>query len=250
MDPEQLIAQFSTIEKSELSKFGLSPHAPYTASETLVRRAIEIAGREHLLLTTHVAESEEEMLMFRDGKGPLFELLLELGRPMSDCGRETPLAFALRRCHFNSDWIVAHLNELANTDFDLLADSEKFHVVHCPRSHRYFGHAPFQLRRLQALGFNVCLGTDSLASNTTLSLLDEMRELRNNELSLTAGELVEMVTLNPARALHHETKMGRIGRGFFADMIAVPCRESGDLFEQIVAHDQPVEWIMVDGQMR
>ena len=66
-------------------------------------------------------------------------------------------------------WIVVHLNELAESDFELLERSKsKFHIVHCPRSHNYFGHGPFGFERLRSLGFNICLGTDSLASNETL----------------------------------------------------------------------------------
>ena len=44
-----------------------------------------------LLLTTHLAESREEMQMFRDGSGPLYEFMENIGRDMGDCGHETPL---------------------------------------------------------------------------------------------------------------------------------------------------------------
>ncbi len=46
--------------------WGLAPHALFTASKDLFRRCGEIAQREHILLTTHLAESREEMEMFRD----------------------------------------------------------------------------------------------------------------------------------------------------------------------------------------
>ena len=67
-------------------------------------------------------------------------------------------------------WILAHLNELTEADFGLLARAKGFHIAHCPRSHTFFGHTPFAWRRLRALGLNICLGTDSLASNSRLSL--------------------------------------------------------------------------------
>src|SRR5207248_5195140 len=118
--------------------WGLAPHALYTASKDLYRRCDEIARQENILLTTHLSESREEMEMFRDASGPLYEFLKSLGRPMDDCGAKTPLELfigapggrALRGS------IVAHLNELAETDFELLEQlSVTFHVVHCPRSH-------------------------------------------------------------------------------------------------------------------
>ena len=48
-------------------------------------------------------------------------------------------------------------------------------VVHCPLSHRYFGHRRFPLERLRELDVNLCVGTDSQASNGSFSLLDELR---------------------------------------------------------------------------
>ena len=72
--------------------WGLAPHAPFTASANLYRRCEEIAPRENALLTTHLAESSEEMSMFRDASGTLYDFLKEIGRNMSDCGRKTPLS--------------------------------------------------------------------------------------------------------------------------------------------------------------
>jgi len=74
---------------------GLAPHALFTASKDLFRRCEEIAQRDHILLTTHLAESGEEMEMFRDGSGPLYEFMRSIGRPMNDCGSKTPLELFL-----------------------------------------------------------------------------------------------------------------------------------------------------------
>ena len=73
------------------SDWGLAPHALFTASKDLFRRCEEIAQQEQILLTTHLAESREEMEMFRDASGPLYEFMKSIGRPMDDCGNETPL---------------------------------------------------------------------------------------------------------------------------------------------------------------
>src|SRR6184192_169807 len=67
-------------------RLGLAPHALFTASTNLYRRCEKIAQRENILLTTHLAESREEMSMFRDGAGPLYDFMKNIGRPMSDCG--------------------------------------------------------------------------------------------------------------------------------------------------------------------
>ncbi|MEP6685571.1 MAG: amidohydrolase family protein [Verrucomicrobiota bacterium] len=228
--------------------FGLAPHALYTASSSLYRQCSDLALRDNLLLTTHLAESHEEMEMFRDGCGPLFDFMKAIGRPMEDCGRTTPLALLLSREKLDQRWIIAHLNELTENDFDLLAD-ERFHIAHCPRSHRHFGHAAFALDRLRSLGFNICLGTDSLASNSSLSLFDEMRELQKVAPSLSPRDLLEMVTTNPASALGQAKSLGRVRAGYLADLISLPLSVSGgDPLEQVVAFDEPVAWMMIDGK--
>jgi cytosine/adenosine deaminase-related metal-dependent hydrolase len=192
------------------------------------------------------------MAMFRDASGPLYEFLRSIGRPMTDCGRKTPLEIFLGALgdRARPRWIVAHLNELSESDFELLEKSNsKFHVVHCPGSHNYFGHSLFAFERLRSLGFNICLGTDSLASNQSLSLFDEMRAFRKEFPSVSAEQILQMATVNPARALRYENALGQIRPGFEADLIAVPCSGSTDIFEQILACDAPVSWIMISGKV-
>jgi cytosine/adenosine deaminase-related metal-dependent hydrolase len=230
--------------------WGLAPHAPFTASRELYARCAEIARRENVLLTTHLAESREEWQMFRDASGPLFDFLKSIGRSMEECGMDTPLSRLLRNQTLDRRWIIAHLNELDAGDFGLLTHAPKFHIAHCPRSHTFFGHAPFALERLRALGFNICLGTDSLASNSSLSLFAEMRELLRNEASLSPRDIVEMVTVNAADAIGQGTVLGQIRPGFCADLIAIP--DTGDtasLFERIVHFEAAVPWVMIGGEV-
>jgi cytosine/adenosine deaminase-related metal-dependent hydrolase len=232
---------------------GLAPHALYTASKNLYQRCGE--ADPSLLLTTHVAESREEMKMFRDGSGPLYEFMKNIGRPMEDCGHDTPLMHFIQttasstplRSH--NDWIVAHLNELSESDFELLKRMKiRFHVVHSPRSHQYFGHSRFPFSRLNAIGFNICLGTDSLASNESLSLFAEMRAFQRNEPETAPEQIFRMATVNAALALRQKDKLGKIRAGFRADLIAIPYNERSDLFGHIIAFDGEIDWIMLDGQ--
>ena len=246
--------------------WGLAPHAPYTASGNLYRRCQEIGRAENILLATHLAESDEEMSMFRDGSGPLYEFMKEIGRDMDDCGGTTPFSLFLKipgapggralprndkdSAQNGTEWIVAHLNELTKTDFDLLKGSaNRFHVVHCPRSHQYFGHSSFKFEKLRSLGFKICLGTDSLASNDDLSLFGEMRAFQRNWPRVSPEEILSMVTVNPAQALGEPYALGRIGQNYSADMLAIPFGGSRkDLFDALVAYEDAVPWIMIAGE--
>jgi cytosine/adenosine deaminase-related metal-dependent hydrolase len=242
----------STIESlGKARPWGLAPHALFTASRNLYRSCEEIARRENISLTTHLAESREEMEMFRDGSGPLYEFMKTIGRPMDDCGNETPLGLFVDALADRAvqQWIIAHLNELAPSDFDLLEKSEeRFHVVHCPRSHDYFGHTRFAFERLRQLRFNICLGTDSLASNRSLSLFDEMRMFQKQFPGTSSQEILQMVTVNPARALRQESALGQILQGAHADLLAVPF-SGDDVLEEIIAFTgEP--WMMIDGEVQ
>ena len=233
--------------------WGLAPHAPFTASLNLFRRCEEIAREKNVLLTTHLAESREEMLMFCDARGPLYDFLAEIGRDMSDCGDGTPAEKFLAEWVHQADrpCLLAHLNEMVESDFELFSMSKaKFPVVHCSRSHDYFGHSPFQFQRLRELGFNICLGTDSLASNDDLSLFAEMRAFQKEFLNVSAEEILKMVTTQPARALQGGNSLGKIRSGLAADLIALPITRSTSTFEEIIQFEQPVSWSMIGGQVQ
>ena len=232
-----------------LGGFGLSPHAPYTASAALYQLAGDCARQHRMLLTTHLAESSEETAMFRHASGPLYDFMQSLGRDMSDCGHASPLGLLMGRDLIGPEWILVHMNELDEPDFALL-ERTPLHIAHCPASHRYFRHQPFPIERLRALGINIALGTDSLASADSLSLFDEMRAVCNLHPSVSPLDALEMATLNGARALGRPRDLGCILPKARADLIALPIAPPAEsLFEEIVAYRRPVDWVMVNGQI-
>ena len=201
--------------------------------------------------------------MFCDASASLYEFLKDIGRDMNDCGERTPFVRFLelasrggspnrpRAIEVNRPYLIVHLNEMTQSDFELLRRSKpNFQIVHCPRSRTYFGHSPFQFEKLRQLGFNICLGTDSLASNDDLSLFAEMRAFQKEFPNAEAEEILKMVTVNAARALGQENTLGKIRSGFLADLVAVPCKTSTSAFEEIVAFDQPVNWSMIGDEIQ
>jgi cytosine/adenosine deaminase-related metal-dependent hydrolase len=136
---------------------------------------------------------------------------------------------------------------------------KNFSIVHCPRSHAYFGHSAFQFEKLRELGFNICLGTDSLASNENLSLFAEMRAFQKEFPEVSPEEVLKMVTVNAAQALHQENALGKMRSGLLADLIAVPVAraafakassaKSTSVFEEIIEFDGSVAWSMIGGRI-
>ncbi|MCH7592777.1 MAG: amidohydrolase family protein [Planctomycetes bacterium] len=85
-----------------------------------------------------------------------------------------------------------------------------------------FGHEPHRFRDMLALGVNVCIGTDSLASNPSLSIVDELRFLRRNHPDLDPMELLRMGTLRGATALGFGDVTGSLTPGKSADVVVIP----------------------------
>lgn len=235
-----------------LGGFGLSPHAPYTASADLYRLANDCARVMKMPLTTHVAESRDEDEMFRHAGGDLFDLVAAMGRPSTDCGQGSSLSHLVREGLIGPGWILVHLNELDEDDFTLLRESgfaAQLHVAHCPRSHNYFNHRPFAFNRLRQLGLNIALGTDSLASNDSLNLFAEMQALQATEPALSSDAILRTTTTNAAAALGLAGQLGCISPGAHADLIALPF--TGPIEEvgnAIVAHHAPIDWMLVAGR--
>ena len=239
-----------------LGGMGLSPHAPYTASPELYRLARDCALRTGMPWTTHLGESYDERAMFVEGRGPLHDFLVGLGRPMGDCGAgRSALAQLTAAGAMGPECIAVHLNNLEEADFALLAPGGPLaglNVVHCPLSHRYFKHERFPVERLRALGANLCVGTDSPASDGSFSLLSELRALAAAAPSVPPWELLATITANPARALRLEGRLGVLRPGAWADLIALPTdngRYSGNnIHAEVLACAAPADWMLVHGR--
>lgn len=233
-----------------LGGFGLSPHAPYTASLELYRLARFAAEQSGMPFTTHLGESDEEQAMFAEGAGPLFDFLAGLGRDMSDCGRRTPIQHLLEADALPRGAILAHMNHVTSADEALLAPrAADLAIVHCPNCHVYFDRAPFPFETWRRLGFRVSLGTDSCASNRGLNLFDEMQTFRRAHLDLAPVEILELVTRNPARALGHGGRLGELSSGARADFLTLAyAGGADDVFDAVVENRESPRAVFVNGQ--
>jgi cytosine/adenosine deaminase-related metal-dependent hydrolase len=234
---------------------GLSPHAPYSASPKVLRLAAGVARREGWPLTIHAAESAEEYAMFTAAHGELYEWLKRNGRDMSDCGLGSPVEH-LHRCGvLGRNLLLAHLNYLAPGDAARLG-AHGVSVVHCPRSHAYFRHRRFPLSELAASGIGLCVGTDSLAtvrqpprSRVQLDLFAEMRALRDAHHGLCPESILQMVTINPARALGWSGLLGHLAPGTRADLVAIPFTgRTSRVYDSLLEHEGEVSHVMIDGR--
>lgn len=201
---------------------GLSPHAPYSVTAAQLRACVELARREHRPLAMHVAETREERQFIEQGDGPIRDFLAAGGYLDAHPSPRRPLFEHLGDAGlFDMPSLLVHVNYVSDSELDVLARSS-CSVAHCPRAHRWFGHEHHRFRDMLARGINVCVGTDSLASNESLSVLDELRFLRAAHGDMPPDVILSMGTIRAARALGLAGQAGSITPGKRADLVAVP----------------------------
>ena len=181
-------------------RIGISPHAPYTVEPDALRACARRAAEGALPLAIHLAESADEAEFTQYATGPLADHLRELGVwdeqiPQSGCG---PVELADRTGVLGPATVIAHANYVTDADIELIA-ARGASVAYCPRTHDAFMHDPHRFREMMRRGVNVCIGTDSLASNPSLSILDELRSLHRAYPDLSPEDLITLGTLCGAR---------------------------------------------------
>lgn len=227
---------------------GLSPHSPYTVSAQIMA-AIGIAASQHSLpLALHLAESPEEVDFIFDTSGPLAEILypyVNWTSHLTTGHRCSPVDWCDRAGLLSPRTLAVHCVHLTLADARLLHE-RGVHVALCPRSNEQLqvGKAPVSL--LKKCGVPLSLGTDSLASNDSLSLWDELHfALDAFPHDLSPAELFAMVTVNGAAALHLEHITGSLVPGKRADFQVVPLPHEtiGEqlLLERILTEGKPQE---------
>jgi cytosine/adenosine deaminase-related metal-dependent hydrolase len=200
-----------------------SPHAPHTTSEPLLRALAGRAAAAHDPLSVHVAESEAELQLLRDGAGPLAALFRERGFADGDASppRTSPVGLLDRLGALSPRTLAVHCVHLTREDHSRL-QSRGVSVVTCPRSNEALGVGRAPVPALLAAGIPVALGTDSLASSPDLDLFGEMAALRREHPRLPAAAVVRMATLNGAVALGLGDRLGSIEPGKLARLVVVP----------------------------
>jgi aminodeoxyfutalosine deaminase len=234
----------------------LSPHAPYSTHPILYELAAAWGHRSHAPICTHLAETDQELRLLRDRAGPLREFLLSIGAWSEDwepVGTD-PSSYVIGRG--STHWLLAHGNYLTEEAIAALAGQasrtgSRCAIAYCPRTHNYFGHRSHPYGRMLSAGLIVCLGTDSLASTPSLSILDEMRFVHRRDRSLDGATLLGMGTIEGARALGCEQECGSLTPGKLADLavIRLPSTNPSDPYELIFDSDEPVVRTMVGGRL-
>ncbi len=209
---------YNTFRENNLP-VSIVPHSPYSVSEPLFRKIIGHAIENNGILSMHNQESMGENQFFHDGTGPIANHLKEnIGLDISDwkpTGKNSVVS-VLKYVPAANRLILVHNTHTNSSDLCFIKENRSmdntFFCI-CPNSNLYIGNELPDLPLFRKEKINICIGTDSLASNNRLSVLSEMITLqkRFNDVPLT--ELLLWACLNGARALGTEHQFGSFETG-------------------------------------
>ena len=240
-DLEALLAK---VDGCERIKAGLSPHAAYTCSEATLLRTKELCRRHGLRMTTHIAETLDETRIIAERYG---------------C---TPVERYDRLGMLDDTVIAAHCVHVTDSDIETLRE-RGVHVSHNPSSNMKIASGIAPVERMRERGVNCTVGTDGTCSNNDLDMWEEMRGASvlqklstMKPLAVPPYGILNMATVNGARALGHAGELGIIAPGALADIIVIDTvkphmRPIHDPVSNLVycAKASDVETVIVDGRI-
>ena len=187
----------------------VAPHSPYACDKDLLKGSVDLARELDLKLHIHVAETQNEnkIILERYGKRPL-AFLKDLG-------------------YLEQPAIFAHGVELNSSEIADLANSP-VSIAHNPISNLKLASGVAPVTNLLAAGVTVGLATDSVASNNNLDMFEEgrtaalLQKMRVGDASqFTIDQALKALTIEGAKALGLEDKIGSLEVGKQADFIAI-----------------------------
>ncbi len=197
-----LVKQF---EESDLINIILSVHAPYTSTSELYKKTAQLAQELGLMTTSHVAESMREVEWAKREFGI------------------SPVELVESSGIFSTRFVLIHGVHLNENDISIL-QTNNIPVIHNPHSNMVLGSGVCQVPKLLQEGIVVGLGTDSAASNNSLSMMAEMQTMARihkvfsgNASNLPATSALRMAT-RTGYEIYQIPKCGQLKTGYKADL--------------------------------
>jgi cytosine/adenosine deaminase-related metal-dependent hydrolase len=212
-------------EQTDLVTLGVSPHAPYTVSDRLYEAAARFAHSRRLPMAMHIAESAAEYEIVAGGTGEFAERWRRRGIAVSKRAR-SPIDLLDRLGALERGPLLIHCVRVDAADIQIMA-RHRCSVAHCPASNAKFGHGIAPLLPIAGAGIRVGIGSDSVASNNRMDILDEARlavlihrAATERHDAFGAHQALELATIGGARALNLDSRVGSLEVGKDADLAA------------------------------
>jgi len=196
-------------------KKSIVPHAPYSASAALLKKISDFAYAENALLCMHNQESEEENLLFRSKEGKILDRLKHFGIDTSFWKPTGFNSLASTLVHLPKCNKILLVHNTVSTKEDIQwahQYSKQIYWCFCPNANLYIENRLPDFQLFIDEQAKITIGTDSLASNTGLSVLEELKTISKNA-AVPLETLLQWATLNGAQFLGLDTQLGSLEKG-------------------------------------
>jgi cytosine/adenosine deaminase-related metal-dependent hydrolase len=214
---EKALRLYASIKLNENNaEASITPHAPYSLSPALFNMIKKFAEENKSIVTIHHQESEDEDKFFQGSKQKISERQIQFGVVSSvfyNTGLR-PLPSIEKFLLHKNPLLLVH-NTVSNRE-DIAFAKEHFKNLYwcfCPNSNLYIENKLPDFRIFIDEGCKITLGTDSLAANHNLSILDEMKTISHHAPFIELGTLITWATKNGAEFLRFGDKLGTLEKG-------------------------------------
>ena len=207
--------QINKQDKGIQTNVSIVPHAPYSVSTALFKKISAGCYWENSLLSMHNQESPDENLFFLKGEGKIREMLEKF---IPDLSSWKPTAFnalpsVVVHLPVCNKMLLVHNTFTSEDDIKWAHNySKMIWWCFCPKANIFIEGTLPSIDSFQKAGGNVTIGTDSLASNNSLSILDELKTISHYYPHISLEELINWATYNGADFLGFK-KLGSIEKG-------------------------------------
>ena len=195
----------------------ITPHAPYSVSKELFRLVKKYCEtHNNNLLSIHNQECDDENKFFRYKLGKFTELYEYFGMDITHFKPQARNSMqSIVPLLTNKQQILMVHNTCTNLKdiYFLKRFDRKINWCFCPNANLYIEHKLPKINLFVDQGFNITLGTDSLASNRGLSILSEMQTIQHKYPAISTAKLMEWATINGAEFLGINNQKGTLEPG-------------------------------------
>lgn len=225
------------LHKKAPQSASLAPHAPYTVSPPLMHYIGKHAQATRALLSIHNQESESEAEMFVSKTGKMVEMFNRIGNDLSyfDPTGINSLRSMLPLFPKENKTLLVHNTFTSREDIEWAGSvNENIYWCFCPNANLYIEDALPDFNAFADAGLKCTIGTDSLASNWSLSVLDELKVISKAAPNIPLETLLTWATKNGAEFLDFN-ELGTIEKGKKPGLVLIEGVEGMKLGERLEA---------------
>ena len=230
---------FRDQDASQGNKKSFVPHAPYSVSKKLFE-FINEANPETATISMHNQETLDENLLFENGTGGFKEFFKGFGVDLSafkPIGK-TSVFYALANMKPKRRNLFVHNTLCTKEDIKAAHDwSENVYWVTCPNANLYIENRMPNYKNFIEREAKMCIGTDSIMSNWTLSIWEELKTIKKMQSYVPLTELLKWSTLNGAQALGFQKSLGSLETGKSPGLINIDLDWQGENTD--ISHSSP-----------